>query len=229
MRMIANGTIAVLDPNLDQGISHFAARDSSLSAHDPRIQTQFCCWIPEGGTVVDAGAFIGDHTLPYAEKVGRAGKVWAFEPDPAALNCLVFNTQAYPQVQVVTAALGEREEMVRLQRHPRDGAATMIQPSDDGGIPVVPLDKFHFDRLDFVKFDCEGYELKALRGAAQTLRQHHPIVITESGVQLARYGDSHAELLAYMAALGYDSGIRLMPQHVGTDVFDMVFQPTAVM
>ena len=57
------------------------------------------------------------------------------------------------------------------------------------------LDTLQLDRVDYVKIDCEGYELNILHGAEQTLRQHRPIVVveqkfhTDTGItQETRYG-----------------------------------------
>lgn len=216
--------IAVLDHDCDKGISRAVERDNDLAAYDPRIREVFCRLIPRGGVVVDGGAFIGDHTVPYAETVGPDGQVWAFECSLAALQCLARNTSALPQVRIVTAALDEIPRVVQLQQNWVSEACNAVAAEDvSEGIPAVPLDAFTFDRLDYVKLDLEGYELRALRGAVQTLTQHHPVVIVETGKQLERYGDSHDALLAFMHALGYRDE-RLPYQHYYHDVFDVLFR-----
>jgi FkbM family methyltransferase len=228
MRLVANGTIAVLDLHDDRGISHAVEQCGDLWAYDPRIATEFLPWVPAGGVVVDGGAFIGDHTTAYAEKVGPTGQVWAFEPEVQALNCLAFNTKQYPQVQIVPAALGETKTVRQLTRDPyANGGATALWESaePEDGVPVVPLDAFWFPQVDLLKLDVEGYELRALKGARLTIATHRPTIIVESGVQLQRYGDTHDALVRYLAHLGYDGGTRLSPQHRGGDVFDMRFMP----
>src|SRR5574340_1266792 len=48
---------------------------------------------PRGGIAVDAGAFIGRHTLEYARAVGPAGRVVAVEPLPANYRLLAHNVR----------------------------------------------------------------------------------------------------------------------------------------
>ena len=224
MMLVAHDTIAVLDRPLDTGISRAVERDGDLTTYDPRIREVLCPLIPQGGTVVDGGAFIGDHTVAYAEAVGPAGHVWAFECSPNTLECLYFNTKALPQVHVVSAALAEQRGAVTIWASWGVASCDAIGRAVPEGIPTVPLDAFTFDRLDYVKLDLEGYELKALRGAEGQLRRHRPVVVVESGRQLARYGDSRADLLACMTDLGYHGEI-LPFEHPYHDVFDMLFRP----
>ena len=224
--LIANGAFAVLEPDLDDGISVWARASGDLSSYDPRIRELLCPLLVPGAVVVDGGAFIGDHTVPFADVVGPSGRVWAFEVYPLALDCLAYNTQDLPQVTVVAAALAERRGSVQLRL--ASPCASMSYVTDaECGIPAVPLDAFTFDRLDVIKLDLEGSELRALRGAAQQLDRHHPVVITETGCQLRRYGDCHADLVAFMAAHGYVGRElpRLHPPNI--DVFDMLFQVAA--
>lgn len=232
MILTANETIAVIDHDFDQqGLSRFVERDGTLTGYDPRIREVFCAHIPVGGTVVDGGAFIGDHTVAYADKVGDSGHVWAFEPWLPALQCLYFNVACYPHVHVVSAALASARGRVQLMIDPRNGGATAVCDESactpaQVGIPAVPLDEFVFDRLDFLKLDLEGFELRALQGATLTLAQHRPIVIVESGILLSRYGDSHQDLLAFMRARDY-TWERLPLLSPGGDVFDVLFTPKA--
>jgi FkbM family methyltransferase len=214
-----------MDLELDYGLSRRIANAESLTDYDPRIRELLCPMIPAGGTVVDGGAFIGDHTVAFSDAVGENGYVWAFEPNPEAFDCLIFNTKTRPNVTIIPAALGADRSCVKLVHLPLNGGATYVVPSVDG-IDVVPLDAFVFDRLDFLKLDLEGFELQALRGADATITQHHPIMVIESGIQLKRYGDSHDDLVDWLNAHGYDvSPFPLL--YSGRDVFDILAQPRA--
>src|ERR1700676_3108442 len=48
-------------------------------------------YIHPGDVVVDAGASIGDHTIAFKEAVSPDGIVIAYEPNPIAYTCLMYN------------------------------------------------------------------------------------------------------------------------------------------
>ena len=75
-------------------------------------------WIPEGGVVADIGACLGDHTVAYAQMVGPTGRVYAFEPNPAALECLRYNTRNYSNISVSGYALGHEAGQSRIGPDP---------------------------------------------------------------------------------------------------------------
>ena len=225
MRLIADGTIAVLSPARDAGLSMRMLRDGDLTSYDPRIRELLCPMLHPGDVVIDGGAFVGDHTVAFSDAVGPTGQVWAFEPDPECFDCLLFNTKGRANVLPLPAALGATRSFVKLIHVERNASSTFVNPSEDG-IDAVPLDAFTFDRLDFIKLDLEGYELQALRGAEATITQHHPTMVLESGIQLQRYGDSHDDLVDWLNAHGYDvSPLPLL--YTGRDVFDVLAQPRA--
>jgi FkbM family methyltransferase len=225
MKLVADGTIAVLSPEQDGALSRRITRDGDLTSYDPRIRELLCPMIPVGGVVIDGGAFIGDHTVAFSDAVGPTGHVWAFEPETYAFDCLLFNTAARPNVTPIPAALSATRSFVKLIHVDRNGSATYVHPADKG-IDAVPLDLFQFDRLDFMKLDLEGFELHALKGAEGHILRHHPILVIESGIQLQRYGDTHEDLVDWLNARGYDvAPLPLLYDH--RDVFDILAQPRA--
>ena len=48
-----------------------------------------------------------------------------------------------------------------------------------GNIEMWRLDTLEFDRIDYIKIDCEGYELTILEGAEQTVKKHKPVIVVE--------------------------------------------------
>jgi FkbM family methyltransferase len=48
-------------------------------------------------SVVDGGAFIGDHTIAYLEKAGLNGLVYAFEPNRRHFECLASSRGSSPK------------------------------------------------------------------------------------------------------------------------------------
>ena len=185
---------------------------------------QFRQYIPEGGTVVDAGACLGDHTIVYAEYVGATGHVYAFEPFLLAAQACFLNTAHCPQVTVINAALSSCAHTGCLYLNPNAGASFL---SDDGNqwaakeAPTVPLPKVsvpvltldeallpQVTRCDYLHLDAEGLEPFILAGGAGLLAKFRPVIVFElSTAHLARAGLTVTSVWVLLAALGY--GIEL--------------------
>jgi len=46
-------------------------------------------------------------------------------------------------------------------------------------IQITTLDSFEFTNIDFIKIDVEGYQLKVIKGAEQTILKHKPYILIE--------------------------------------------------
>src|SRR4029077_13160541 len=77
--------------------------------------------IRPGDTVVDVGAFIGDHTLAFSKQVGGEGVVYAFEPNPIAFKCLHHNMGTCGNVIMRNMGLTDNPGIAHL--HCADGNA----------------------------------------------------------------------------------------------------------
>lgn len=138
-----------------------------------------------GDTVIDCGAHVGVFTR-YALRRGAA-RVVAIEPDPDSLACLEKNLAeeiSDGRVIVERAGVWDRQTTLTLfhVEGPNSAAAGFLGKSEDAseipGIPVRPLDdivrELDLDRVDFIKMDIEGSEVRALEGAQQTLARFRP-------------------------------------------------------
>lgn len=149
--------------------------------HDEFTVPLACIYIPVGGTVIDCGAFDGDHTVAYSHKVGEHGLVIAIEPGEIAFKCLQHNAKFFPSSTLcVQVALSDSEGNTGHLLNPNLGASRCI---GEGDIPTITLDCMLRDRtlnnVDFIKIDCEGWELKVLLGAEQTILKYLPVMLIE--------------------------------------------------
>ncbi len=135
-----------------------------------------------GCEVVDVGAYIGNHTLFYAN-VCKA-RVVAFEPNPEAFRTLTTNIELNALTKSVTAicaGAGDTPGQAELV-HPAKGNAGMckLKPQSTGDVEVVRLDdQASIVAPSLIKIDVEGMECDVLRGAKKTITTHHPLLYIE--------------------------------------------------
>jgi FkbM family methyltransferase len=145
-----------------------------------------------GMKVLDIGAHQGFHTLAFSKKVGRHGRVVAFEPslkDRKRLN-LHLNMNFCANVTVKGCALGRKEETANLYRVPQNSVCNSLRPPDIDLASVIEpvsvrklddvLAELGIEEVDFIKLDVEGAELEVLEGAQQLLlRTPRPTILCE--------------------------------------------------
>ncbi len=70
-------------------------------------------YVKRGGVVVDAGANMGTHTIPYAQRVGPKGKVYAFEIQTPMFEVLKMNVAEHKlkNVKLFRKALGHIDDV----------------------------------------------------------------------------------------------------------------------
>lgn len=117
------------------------------------------------GCVVDIGAQIGTFAALVA---GKAERVLAFEPVPANAALLRQNVAAFPHVEVVEAAVTDREGTLTLhlsENNTGGHSAFRAAGLDEGRaveVRCVPLraalDARGIATVDLLKLDCEGAE-----------------------------------------------------------------------
>ncbi len=141
----------------------------------------------KGNTVLDIGANIGNHSVYFAKKI-EAARVYSFEPIRENYENLRRNIDINnlgDKVYLRKVALGEkRSGGARISYSENNVGGTRINSSvqDEGAeFEIVPLDELEFEgNIALIKIDVEGFEFKVLRGAIETIKKHHPIIMCES-------------------------------------------------
>lgn len=139
-----------------------------------------------GDTVLDIGANIGLLSREFAYLAGHAGRVAAFEPDPATLECLKFNTRSFRTVQPVHAAASDSNGTCKLFLHPNSGMSNSLvhdwENSEAIDVSSTTVDRWLADNPEFqkptvVKIDVEGAEKRVLDGMCSTLRENPDVIL----------------------------------------------------
>lgn len=147
---------------------------------------------------IDIGAHCGLWSMHLAK---RFEMLHAFEPVARHRECFAANLVGAKNVVVYPMALGEKAGSVRMETAPTSSGDTRVAGAGD--IPLELLDNFDFPNVDFVKLDCEGYELFALRGGEETLKRWRPCVIVEQKPGHGQaYGLKETAAVDYLQSLG---------------------------
>jgi len=165
-----------------------------------------------GMTVLDLGANIGYFSAIASQLVGRTGQVHAFEPMPQTLSQLQKNLTAFGWAHLYPCAVGETPGTATIYSNELEaGWSSLLSDSDLKPlteINVIRLDDWARDRgilrVDFIKMDIEGGEIRALRGASEVLRRFRPIIVAElNATCLARDGRAPEDVLNLLRTARY--------------------------
>jgi FkbM family methyltransferase len=168
--------------------------------------------LPPDGVFLDVGANIGIHTLAAARHVAAGGgAVVAFEPHPQNFRTLLYNIERNGLRHVVAHSVGlaEAPEVLICHGQARGGNWSLASRGDHSfAVRLVRLDD-HLDdeplpRIDLMKIDVEGAEVRVLQGARRTIERFRPRIIFEVCPSwLGRMNTNVAELLGTLEGLGY--------------------------
>ncbi len=177
--------------------------------------------MPRGGVVLDIGANVGRCTALAAKAVGKAGKVYSFEPVPLVLRVLrtMVRLRGFRQVTVVATALADYQGTATLTIPLKDGWKPLVPIAHLAGAPasdVLPLtiavqrlDDFcvaaGIEQIDFIKCDTEGSEFAVFSGGLTCLARYLPTVVCEVYQKyLARQQVEPDAVFGIFTGLGYD-------------------------
>ena len=168
---------------------------------EPKITELVKKLLQPSQTFIDIGAAAGWFTLLASSIVGESGKVIAFEPNPTRFQMIKESASlnGFSNIIVSDKALGEKQESTFI------GGRCKGEISKSG-IPIetTTLDRFLIEKgikkVDLVKMDIEGMELKALKGMTETVKNNPQMkIICELHPKLLKkYGDTQEELLRYV-------------------------------
>ena len=175
--------------------------DGRLAYQYPKLRAALK-WVKEWRTAVDVGAHCGLWSM---HLVKHFNVLHAFEPIEAHRDCWLLNVpeiQKHPlTIQLHACALGETEGAVAM--HSTQGSSGDSWVKGEGEIPLQRLDSLGLDEVDFIKLDCEGYELFALRGGEELLKRCRPCVIVEQKPGRAqKFGLPETGAVDYLRGLG---------------------------
>ena len=159
------------------------------------VRPGMACW--------DVGANVGFYTLLFAELVGGAGRVFAFEPVPSNVALLRRHVEMnnYRNVRIFPCALSHFDGETAFDPGPTTSMGH-VAPKGPMTVPCWRADTLfaagEVEAPDAIKIDIEGGEADFLRGARQAMEQHPVIFLATHGASI------NHECVALLMASGYE-------------------------
>ncbi len=233
------GRLRFCAPAADTGILPTLLASGGL--WEPHVTDFLGALLRPGDAVIDAGANFGYVTVLAAGLVGPAGRVVAFEPNPAArLYCeLNARLNALTRVEVLPLGLWHERGALRMTMpaHLLAGAR-LVPPGTERGEPMseeevelaalddlIAAGRLPLEGCRLVKMDIEGAEPSALDGMSAFLDRALPVILSELNPHcLEFFGRTPLDLYERLAARGYTVCV-LPQQHQRADCADLPAVP----
>jgi FkbM family methyltransferase len=162
----------------------------------------------EGFYVADVGAYRGWFTAISSKIVGSGGRVYSFEPEPVnfeVLRKVVFYGNL-ENVDIFRLALSDKDgfEFLYLSEHPSMHSLVPKRSHRKITVPCTKLDTIvklrKIQKLDLIKIDVEGAELKVLKGCNRIVNEYKPIF----SIDVNHYDREFEEVYFSMLDFGYE-------------------------
>ena len=182
--------------------------------YEPAVWGRVMREVNAGDHVAEVGASIGLYALAFAGRVGAAGHVTAFEPDPDSISALEANIAVngwQDRVTVIRAAVGQCSGQVRFASARGQESRIEIRPEVCDGVIAVPMvtldDALAGQRIDVIKIDVEGFEQQVLEGARKILTEERQrpraILVEVHPFAWADADTSSASFLSLLDEMGF--------------------------
>lgn len=200
-----HGFSILVDPILDKGIERPIFYNGTYEYGTMKIMN----YILNGGTFIDIGANIGLMSLHASKILNYRGKVLSFEPLLSTYNILLKNIARnnLRNIKAINIAIGSTNGIVEIfDNKVTRGSSSIIkinQTASSHRVPIKCLDTYldenHFDSINCIKIDVEGWELEVLKGAAKTLSgPDAPICIIECSRLHPTFGGDIRDIYTFL-------------------------------
>lgn len=192
-------------------------QDGSFENQERRFVERF---LQPGMTVLDIGANQGYYSLLASLRVGKKGRVVAFEPSARERRALRINLllNGCMNVSVERVAISDEDGNADFYvvHGPETGCNSLRQPLLEAGVTRVSnvvtrrLDRWllehNFGRVDLLKIDVEGAEISVIKGALNLLSgSPRPVILAEvANIRTRQFGYESAEIVSVLAGMGYE-------------------------
>jgi len=228
--MVSNvNGFTMLVSGTDEGIGRELA---FYRVHEPAVTKLLSGFVHRGGTALDIGANIGYYTLLLSQLVGENGLVVSVEPHPDNVHLLELNLRLNRVTNAKVIPVAVSDEVGTAEMFVSDGSNWhSLHPTERTGqktilVPTVTIDTIaqQIGRpIDLIRMDIEGWEIKALLGAEETLKRDQPALVIEVHSSYLQQ-DELRQFLLWLHSFGYERGLIVLRR----DDFPWVKRPRRV-
>jgi FkbM family methyltransferase len=162
-------------PDDDTHFENYITDGGYQTIHRTSILNYIKQFKSELNNVIDVGSHVGFWSKEFTELFKH---VYAFEPMNEVRECYVKNI-VKDNYTLYPYGLGSVEKKVKIQYEPNESGNTFITPLGNREIEVYPLDRFEFNKIDYIKIDAEGYEIEVCKGAVKLIERDKPFIHIE--------------------------------------------------
>lgn len=182
-------------------------------------------------TLIDGGAYNGAHLFAFKKYLKNLTKVYSFEPlyDTFKSEIFDFYFKKFSELEFIPLGLWDKEEV--LEFYNNDTGSRIVTGRKDADlikIKTISIDEYkkqnNLPKIDFIKLDIEGAELKCLQGAEETLLNDRPQLaisiyhsdsdMVEIPLYLAKLLKDYTFHLAHYSAIQYETVFYAIPNEL---------------
>lgn len=126
----------------------------------------------ENEVFVDAGGFDGDTSELFLKNNQYIKKIFFIEPSKYNLNNAKKRLNNYYNIEYLNFGLSDKNE--NLSFNECNNTASNFSEEGELKIQVKRLDELISEEVSLIKMDIEGFEMKALKGAEELIREFKP-------------------------------------------------------
>jgi len=165
----------------------------------------------EFNNCLDVGAHVG---FWLKDLQNNFKMVYAFEPISDVRECLKKNVEK-DNYLLFDFGLGNKNEKVMVNYIPEETGNTYVSDQGNREIEIRRLDEIKLPKIDYIKIDAEGYEIKVLQGAEGLITRDEPYIHVEVKEKiLERHGLSAVDIDRYFEEIDYKKVYRIKSEFV---------------
>jgi FkbM family methyltransferase len=152
--------------------------------------------------------------VPISKKLGSDGKLYSFEMSGKMTERLKKNLRENSCSNVtvknnpLSDTVDETVSFEEIDDHSKSNFGDIRINKENKGVKATTttIDNTNINRpVSFIKVDCQGYDLKVMKGAKKTIEKYRPVVIFEWEEEMSQvFGDTLEDVFDFFEDLDYE-------------------------